>query len=61
MTVRGGTESGGLGVGEVSLHMDEGGDASATLVIPHLAHEGPIEVGASFHDGVHGLIADELG
>jgi len=56
----GGTESRGLGVGEVSFHVDEGGDTPPTLVLPDLAHEGPIEVWASFHDGVDALVTDEL-
>ena len=58
--VRGGAESWGLSVSEVGLHVDEGRDALLFLVLPYLAHEGSVEVGASFHDRVDGLVADEL-
>ena len=44
VAVGGGAQPRCLGVGEVRLHVDEGGDAVLVLVLPHLAHEGPIEV-----------------
>ena len=60
VSVSGGAEPRGLSVGEVGLHMDEGRDASPALVLPHLAHEGPVKIGTSLHDRVNSLIADEL-
>ena len=33
-----------FGVSKVSLHVDEGGNTLLFLVLPRLAHEGPVEV-----------------
>ena len=44
VAVGGGAQPRRLGVGEVRLHVDERGDAVLVLVLPHLAHEGPVEV-----------------
>jgi len=60
VSVGGSTEPRSLGISEMSLHVDEGRYTPLLLVFPYLAHEGPIKVGASFHDRVDGLVADEL-
>ena len=52
MPIGGGAESWGLSVGEVSFHVDEGGVTSLFLVVPYLAHEGPVEIRLAAQQGI---------
>ena len=60
MSVGGGTESWGLGVGEVSLHMDERGNTLVILMAPNLAHEGSVEIGLAAQQRIDSGVAQEF-
>ena len=60
MSIGGGTESWGLGIGEVRLHVDEGGDAMFILMAPDLAHESSVEVRLATEERIDGWVAQEL-
>ena len=55
--VRGSAQLCRLSVGEVGLHVNEGGDAALVLVIPHLTHEGPVEIRLATQQGIGACVA----
>ena len=61
VSVRGGTQLWSLGVGEVSLHVNERRDAVLVLVLPDLTHESSVEIRLAAEEWVDGRIAQEFG
>ena len=56
-----GAKFGGFGVSEMGVHVDKRGDAVSALVLPHLAHEGSIEIWLAAEGRIDGWVAQKLG